>query len=125
MNRWQKLLLLCMTTLMMVTTSVPAFAAPTAPVIQSKLPQQEGFHDFVRCIIDTHKYTVPEAKKLTPQGYQDFEQALNTSFKATAILDLQPHLAALRTGAQIGKFIGYDMVWFIGTVQYCWYNLEQ
>lgn len=122
MNRWKKLVTVCMMAVLMAMSAVPVFAAVPASSPASELGIS-GVREFAQCVVQTHKNTVPEAKKLTPKGYQEFEKALNTAFKSTKRLKLSPHVAAVRAGAMIGKFIGYDFVWFVGVVQYCWPKL--
>lgn len=85
---------------------------------------QSTVRDFARCVVNDIKMT-PQAKKLTPKGYQDLERKLNSLFNATKFEKMEPHMAALMTGAKIGKFIGYDLVWYIGAVQDCWPQLKR
>jgi hypothetical protein len=87
-------------------------------------PALGSVRDFARCVVNDIKMT-PQAKKLTPKGYQELEKALNSAFNGTKYEKLGPYAAAVMTGAKIGKFIGYDLVWYMGAVQDCWWLLKR
>ena len=111
----------------LTTTAVPAqAAAPMVPPTVVTAPTGvEGAGDMARCLVATIK-RFPDAKKFAPREYQRLEQRLTNAFNASKGMQLtQAHLRAIFTGAQVGKFIGYDLVYFIGAVQYCWPELRK
>jgi hypothetical protein len=94
-----------------VAASAPASAGNSA---------SNSVSGFAACIVRDLKI-MPQAKKLSPQGYQDFERALNGAINATGPWSLfNPYVAAVRTGATYARFFGYNLVWYIGAVQDCW-----
>jgi hypothetical protein len=113
-----------------ILTSAAAPAVYAAP-LNANGQQQQAFsvqpnvRSFAKCVIADIKL-MPSAKKFTPQGYQDFENTLNTVFNATSgVANMNPYLAALVTGAKLAKFIGYNAIGYIAAVQECWGQLRK
>jgi hypothetical protein len=123
MKRWRLLTLVAMALLMVAMSAVPALAlSPTEEVRASDTLGVNGAREFARCFVYHYKQ-IPEAKKLTPRGYQELERTLSDLFGSTRTVPKDPYTAAVMAGAAIGKFIGYDLVWTIGVVQVCWPTL--
>ena len=85
--------------------------------------QFPSIKNFSRCVVETSKQ-IPEAKKLTPQGYQDWENTLNNILIGMKSIPKDPWTAAIELGLKLAKFIGSDAIWFVGVVQYCWPELK-
>ncbi len=82
----------------------------------------QGPAEFARCFVNTVKW-IPQAKKLSPVGYQNLENTLKNFLNGTKFVQLGPYLGAIRLGVLIGKIIGFDLVWYFGVVQSCWRTL--
>jgi hypothetical protein len=89
----------------------PALAAPT------EFPTA-NMRDFASCVV-YNLSIIPEAKKFTPQEYQDLENIIS-QIPPNELLGNNPYVGAVLLGVKIGKFVGYDLTWLAGAVQYCW-----
>lgn len=83
-----------------------------------------GKNDFIACLIADIKM-IPEAKKFASPGYQKLEKDLKFALIAMGPLPPEPHALALKLGATLGKYIGFEFVWWFGAVQDCWPKLQQ
>jgi len=99
---------------------IPQPAAAASPAAAT----QHSIRSFVTCIVKSIK-TIPEAKKLSPKAYQEMEAKLTSALNAIRGQPLNPYLAAIKTGTVIGKFIAFNMIWYIGAIQSCWYQLPK
>jgi hypothetical protein len=111
-------------TLTLMVLAIPTQNAAAAFPAQPNSAPAASVSSFARCVVSSIKL-MPQAKKLTPQGYQDFERTLNDVFNGTKYATMNPYVAAVFTGAKIGKFIGFNLVWYIGAVQSCWGQLRR
>jgi hypothetical protein len=80
--------------------------------------------DFARCVVADIKL-IPQAKKYSPQDYQKFETLLTNAINASSgWRGVNQYLAAIRTGAVLARFFGYNLIWYLGAVQDCWRHLR-
>lgn len=114
-----------MIALVLCASAVPAYAAPPVEAPSAAAGAAvESPRSFVRCVLHDIEM-LPQAKKFTPREYQQLERILNDASRSMVGVTLEPHAAAVMLGAKIGKFIGYDLVWFIGIMQDCLPKLAQ
>jgi hypothetical protein len=93
----------------------PVAASAPGSASDSSSPSVSRFVSCIRWDVQN----LGRAKKLSPQGYQDMEKALNVAINGSGWWSNQ-YVVAVRTGVTLARFFGYDLVWALGMVQDCW-----
>jgi hypothetical protein len=92
-----------------------AAKAPDGAAASTTNPSVSRFVSCIRWDVQN----LGRVKKLSPQGYQDLEKVLNVAIAGSGFWSNQ-YVVAVRTGAALAKFFGYDFIWALGMVQDCW-----